>query len=123
MVNTISQVAYSVLSSATKSNITVSYDSLSGLLSSVNTVIQLSNTNARSAEVLNLFCDLITSQLVSGENDVNYIYDEFRMKVVSTSLTQGTSLQIVAPQTVMESTFNSQSASSISIQQQQQAKW
>jgi len=119
MVNTISQVAYSVLSSATKSNVTVSYDSLSGLLSSVNTVIQLSNTNARSAEVLNLFCDLITSQLVSGENDVNYIYDEFRMKVVSTSLTQGTSLQIVAPQTVMESTFNSQSASSISIQQQQ----
>ena len=35
MVNTISQVAYSVLSSATKSNITVSYDSLSGLLSSI----------------------------------------------------------------------------------------
>jgi hypothetical protein len=122
MVNTISQVAYSVLSSATKSNITVSYDSLSGLLSSVNTVIQLSNANARSAEVLNLFCDLITSQLVSGENDVNYVYDEFRMKVVSTSLTQGTSLQIVAPQTVMESTFNSQSASSITIQQHSDQK-
>ena len=124
MVATINQVALSVLTSASKSNATVKYDSLSGILSSVNTIMQVSSIhNQQSAQMLNLFSDLISSQLVPGEDSVNYIYDSFRMKVVSASVNPliaaigGQMMTIEAPLTAMEASFGSHSASSISIQQ------
>jgi len=118
MVSAIGQVALNVLTTATaaassKSNGTtvVNYESLSGILSSVNTIMQVSTINAQSSQMLRLFSDLVSSQLVSGENDVNYIYDSFRMKVVSVSMDQGEQLQLKVPQTAMESAFGSPSSS------------
>ena len=137
MVSAIGQVALNVLTTATaaassKSNGTtvVNYESLSGILSSVNTIMQVSTINAQSSQMLRLFSDLVSSQLVSGENDVNYIYDSFRLKVVSVSMDQGEQLQLKVPQTAMESAFGSPSSSvSVSssiqdddqLQQQQQS--
>ena len=122
MVTTINQVALSVLTSASQSNATVKYDALSGILSSVNTIMQVSSIhNQQSTQMLNLFSDLISSQLVPGEDSVNYIYDSFRMKVVSASVNPLSGGQLMmtieAPQTAMEAAFGSQSASSVSIQQ------
>ena len=115
MANSISQVALSVLSSATKSNTTVNYESLSGILTSVNTIMQVSAVTSQSTQMLNLFSDLVSSQLVAGENSVDYIFDSFRMKVVSVSVSQGGGMQISAPQTSMEANFGSNSASSVAI--------
>jgi len=94
MADSISQVALSVLSSATTSNTTVNYESLSGILTSVNTIMQVSAVTSQSSEMLNLFSDLVSSQLVAGENSVDYIFDGFRMKVLQTSVLQGESMQI-----------------------------
>jgi len=117
MAETITQVALSVLSSATKSNISVNYESLSGILTSVNTIMQVSSISSKSTQMLSMFSDLISSQLVAGEDSVDYIFDSFRMKVVSTSVTQGGNTVISAPQTPMEVNFGINGASSITIQQ------
>jgi hypothetical protein len=122
MADSISQVALSVLSSATNSNTTVNYESLSGILTSVHTIMQVSAVTSQSSEMLNLFSDLVSSQLVVGENSVDYIFDSFRMKVLSTSVLQGESMQISAPQTSMEANFGANSASSVAIQPSSDSK-
>ena len=119
MATTIGNIAISVLSSATNSNQTVNYESLSGILNSVNTVLQVSTANTQSANILNLFSDLVSSQLTPGENSIDYIYDSFRMKVLASSVQPGKSLQITTPQTLMEANFGTKNSSSISIRQTQ----
>jgi len=121
MATTIGNVAISVLTSATNSNQTINYESLSGILNSVNTVLQVSTANTQSAHILSLFTDLVSSQLAPGENSIEYIYDSFRMKVLASYIKQGDSLEITAPQTVMEANFGSKNPSSISILQNQNA--
>ena len=121
MAESINQVALNILSTAVNSNTTINYQSLSGILSSINTVIQVSTINSQSFQTLQMFSDLITKQQVSGENSIDYIYDSFRMKVISVAYNNNndgkfTDIQITAPQTEMESLFASQSASSITIQ-------
>jgi len=120
MVDTISQVALSLLKTATKSNATVNYESLSGILTAVNTLMQISTINSKSKKMLTLFSDLVSSQLVSGEDGEDYIYDSFRMKVASVRMYAGGQSLIVAPQTAMEYNFGSQNASSVMIQQNRQ---
>jgi hypothetical protein len=117
MADTICQVALKILSTAVDSNLTINYQSLSGILSSVNTVMQVSTINSQSIQTLQLFSDLVSNQLVPGENIVDYIYDSFRIKVISVVYkNDGTDIQITAPQSEMESLFASQSTSSITIQ-------
>ena len=119
MASTIGNIAFSVLSSATNSNQTVNYESLSGILNSVNTVLQVSTANTQSANILDLFSDLVSSQLTPGEKSIDYIYDSFRMTVLASSVQPGKSLRITAPQTLMEANFATKNSSSISIQQTQ----
>ena len=99
MVQVVNNVALTILSSAmlqsNKANDdVVSYNSMTGVLDSVDSIASVSSSYSSvdsTIQILSMFTDLVSSQSIVGENPVEYVYDSFTLSSISTTYTSSDS--------------------------------
>uniref|UniRef100_A0A7S3M5U4 PKD/REJ-like domain-containing protein n=1 Tax=Spumella elongata TaxID=89044 RepID=A0A7S3M5U4_9STRA len=109
-----SDVSLSIVNGA-QSTASVTFESIAGVLASVDAVA-FASANAvpvgeKMLETVSLFADLVTSQRVSGESSVEYIYDSFRSASVRQFAAPSAGLKVSTPQTFAELSANIPAAS------------
>ena len=119
-VNAVNAVAVSVLTNAANLG-SVSYGSADGVLSavdaSVSAATRADNRTAVSDALLHsvaAFSDLMSSQLVAGQEGVDYVQDSFRLRSVRRNV-DSRALVVSTPQTSLERLANAP-ASTVSIE-------
>eukprot|EP01032_Pedospumella_encystans_P017335 gene17335-19756_t len=114
-VDSVAPTLESVVTTVTRSTASVTFESIAGVLASVDAVA-FASANAvpvgeNVLETVSLFADLVTSQRVSGESSVEYIYDSFRSASVRQFASPSAGLKVSTPQTFAEQSANIPAAS------------
>ena len=106
-ISIVNDVSLSILSSA--QNLSgISYSSVSGVLDAVDAVATASSlnnvTSLQFVETISLFNDFVTSQMVQGQDVVEYLYASFRLSALRQVNSDASSLALSEPLSVDETT-------------------